>query len=386
MSTVEEFKSYVALVEANKEYKKPLAFGLGVKRSKQNKTLDVFFPLINWDNSFGTAAVFADVANIKFGENAEYTLNIEQLNEIYNKFSAFHDDISGHQNIVTIKNFLDNYSNIHTYYSSEIVVYFLFDKTENVASATEGYFKLQALSQRCIEPHGVNLDGAFGQLTNVAWTNKGPVLPEDLSAEISKYIFTEPLQVSHIDKFPYMVNYHAPSGTRVVSGSQVRLGAYLGEGTTVMPAGYVNFNAGTKGNAMVEGRVSGGVVVDKNTDIGGGASIMGTLSGGNKNVISIGQECLLGANAGTGISLGFGCTIAAGVYITAGSKISLYNSENEPVNIQNEIVSEGQNIVKGMDLNGKDKLLFIQDSQSGKLLCKPNPKTIELNEALHVND
>ena len=386
MATVEEFKNYVASVEAKTGYLKPLAFGLGVKRSKEKKTLDVFFPLINWEVSYGTAAVFADVANIKFGENAEYTLNIEQLNDIYNKFSAFHDDISGHQNIITIKNFLENFSNIHPYYSSEIVVYFLFDKTEGVSSATEGYFKLQALSQRCVEPHGVNLDGAFGQLTNVAWTSKGPVLPEDLSAEISKYIFTEPLQVSHIDKFPYMVNYHAPSGTRVVSGSQVRLGAYLGEGTTVMPAGYVNFNAGTKGNAMVEGRVSGGVVVDKNTDIGGGASIMGTLSGGNKNVISIGQECLLGANAGTGISLGFGCTIAAGVYITAGSKISLYNSENVPVNIQNEIVSEGQNIVKGMDLNGKDKLLFIQDSQSGKLLCKPNPKTIELNEALHVND
>ncbi len=386
MTTLEEFKNYVASVEAKKEYLKPLAFGLGVKRSKENKTLDVFFPLINWEVSYGTAAVFADVANIKFGVNAEYTLNIEQLNDIYNKFSAFHDDISGHQNIITIKNFLENFSNIHSYYSSEIVVYFLFDKIEGVASATDGYFKLQALSQRCIEPHCINLDGAFGQLTNVAWTNKGPVLPEDLSAEISKYIFTEPLQVSHIDKFPYMVNYHAPSGTRVVSGSQVRLGAYLGEGTTVMPAGYVNFNAGTKGNAMVEGRISGGVVVDKNTDIGGGASIMGTLSGGNKNVISIGQECLLGANAGTGISLGFGCTIAAGVYITAGSKISLYNSENEPVNIQNEIVSEGQNVVKGMDLNGKDKLLFIQDSQSGKLLCKPNPKTIELNEALHVND
>ncbi|MAW65734.1 MAG: 2,3,4,5-tetrahydropyridine-2,6-dicarboxylate N-succinyltransferase [Flavobacteriales bacterium] len=386
MATVEEFKNYVASVEAKKGYVKPLAFGLGVKRSKENKTLDVFFPLINWEVSYGTAAVFADVANIKFGENAEYILNIEQLNDIYNKFSAFHDDISGHQNIIAIKNFLENFSNIHSYYSSEIVVYFLFDKTESVASATEGYFKLQALSQRCIEPHGLNLDGAFGKLNNIAWTNKGPVLPEDLSAEISKYIFTDPLQVSHIDKFPYMVNYHAPSGTRVVSGSQVRLGAYLGEGTTVMPAGYVNFNAGTKGNAMVEGRVSGGVVVDKNTDIGGGASIMGTLSGGNKNVISIGQECLLGANAGTGISLGFGCTIAAGVYITAGSKISLYNSENQPVNIKNEIVSEGQNVVKGMDLNGKDKLLFIQDSQSGKLICKPNPKTIELNEALHVND
>ncbi len=386
MGTVQEFKNYVASVEAKKGYKKPLAFGLGVKRSKGDKTLDAFFPLINWENSYGTAAVFADVADIKFGENAEYHLNIEQLNDAYTKFSAFHNDISGHENIVTIKSFLDNFSNIHSYYTSEIIVYFLFDKDKNVASATEGYFKLQALSQRCIEPHGLNLDGAFGKLNNIAWTNKGPVLPEDLSSEISKYIFTEPLQVSHIDKFPYMVNYHAPSGTRVVSGSQVRLGAYLGEGTTVMPAGYVNFNAGTKGNAMVEGRVSGGVVVDKNSDIGGGASIMGTLSGGNKNVISIGQECLLGANAGTGISLGFGCTIAAGVYITAGSKISLYNEENEPVNLQNKVVAEGENVVKGMDLNGKDKLLFIQDSQSGKIVCKPNPKTIELNTALHTNE
>ncbi len=386
MATVEEFKKYVAFVEAKKNYKKPLAFGLGVKRYKKGKTLDVFFPLINWKVSYGTAAVFADVANIKFGQNSEYSLNIEQLNDIYNKFSAFHGDISEHQNIIAIKNLLDNFSNKHSYYSSEIIVYFLFDKDKNVASPTEGYFKLQALSQRCVEPHGLNLDGAFGQLNNIAWTNKGPVLPEDLSTEISKYIFTEPLQVTHIDKFPYMVNYHAPSGTRVVSGSQVRLGAYLGEGTTVMPAGYVNFNAGTKGNAMVEGRVSGGVVVGENSDIGGGASIMGTLSGGNKNVISIGKECLLGANAGTGISLGFGCTIAAGVYITAGSKISLYNEENQPVNLLNKVVDEGQNIVKGMELNGKDKLLFIQDSQSGKILCKPNPKTIELNEALHVND
>lgn len=386
MKTVEEFKNYVAEVESKTGYQKPLAFGLGVKRSKGEKTLDAYFPLINWNTSFGTAAVFADIANIEFGKNAEYVMNLEALNDVYNKFEAFHSDISGHENIINIKNILNNYSNNHPYYKSEIVVYFLFDKDQDVETATEGYFKLQALSQRCVQPHGLNLNGAFGKLTNVAWTNKGPVLPEDLSSEITKYIFSEPLQVSHIDKFPYMVNYHAPSGTRVVSGSQVRLGAYLGEGTTVMPAGYVNFNAGTIGNAMVEGRVSGGVVVDKNSDIGGGASIMGTLSGGNKNVISIGQECLLGANAGTGISLGFGCTIAAGVYVTAGSKISLYNENNEPVNLQNDVVGEGQNIVKGMDLNGKDKLLFIQDSQSGKIICKPNPKTIELNTALHAND
>jgi len=386
MSTVEDFKNYVASVEAKSGYKKPLAFALGVKRSKGEKTLDAYFPQINWDNAFGSAAVFADIANIEFGENGEYILDIENLNDIYHKFSVFHDEIENHPNIISIKNLLNSYSNKHSYYKSELVVYFMFDKDNDVETATEGYFKLQAISQRCVKPHGLNLNGAFGKLTNVAWTNKGPVLPEDLSTEIAKYIFTEPLLVTHIDKFPYMVNYTAPSGTRVVSGSQVRLGAYLGEGTTVMPAGYVNFNAGTIGNAMIEGRVSGGVVVDKNTYIGGGASIMGTLSGGNENVISIGQECLLGANAGTGISLGFGCTIAAGVYVTAGSKIAMYNSHKAPIDINNNVVTEGMNIVKGMDLNGKDKLLFMQDSQSGKLICKPNPKTIELNAALHSND
>ena len=385
MSTVEDFKGYVASIEAKSGYIKPLAFALGVKRSKGKKTLDAYFPQINWNSAFGSAAVFADIANIDFGSNAEYVLDIEKLNDIYAKFSAFHHEIENHPNIVAIKNLLDSYSNNHSYYNSDLIVYFLFDKDQEVSTATEGYFKLQAISQRCVLPHGLNLNGAFGKLTNVAWTNKGPILPEDIHNEIAKYIFTEPLNVTHIDKFPYLVNYTAPSGTRIVSGSQVRLGAYLGEGTTVMPAGYVNFNAGTIGNAMVEGRVSGGVVVDKNTDIGGGASIMGTLSGGNKNVISIGQECLLGANAGTGISLGFGCTIAAGVYITAGSKIALYNGKNEPVDLNNKLVPEGNNIVKGMELNGKDKLLFIQDSQTGRIVCKPNPKTIELNAALHSN-
>tara|TARA_B100000795_G_scaffold267411_1_gene252187 strand:- start:11494 stop:12654 length:1161 start_codon:yes stop_codon:yes gene_type:complete len=386
MNTVEDFKNYVASVEAKSGYKKPLAFALGVKRSKGGKTLDTYFPQVNWNTAFGSAAVFADIANIEFGKNKEYVLDIENLNDIYNKFSAFHHEIEKHSNIIAIKNLLESYSNDHNYYQSDLVVYFMFEKDTEVETATEGYFKLQAISQRCVKPHGLNLNGAFGKLTNVAWTNKGPILPEDLPNEIAKYIFTAPLSVTHIDKFPYMVNYTAPSGTRIVSGSQVRLGAYLGEGTTVMPAGYVNFNAGTIGNTMVEGRVSCGVIVDKNTDIGGGASIMGTLSGGNKNVISIGQECLLGANAGTGISLGFGCTIAAGVYVTAGSKIAMYNNNKEPIDINDNIVAEGQNIVKGMDLNGKDKLLFIQDSQSGQLICRPNPKTIELNAVLHSNN
>jgi 2,3,4,5-tetrahydropyridine-2-carboxylate N-succinyltransferase len=386
MQTKEDFKSYVNSIEQKQNYQKPQAFALGMMRTKNDKVLDVYFPQINWNTAFGTAAIFADTLNIEFGANKEYKISIEQLNDVYQKFIAFHDEIDLHPNIKVIKNFIDNYSHKHPYFDVELVVYFTFNHQLDVQNAIEGYFKLQAISQRCIFPHGTNLTGIFGKLNNIAWTNKGPVLPEDLSTEIARYFCSEPLVVSHVDKFPYLVNYHVPTGVRIASGSQVRLGAYLGEGTTVMPAGYINFNAGTKGNAMVEGRVSGGVVVDENSDVGGGASIMGTLSGGNKNVISIGKKCLLGANSGTGISLGDGCTIAAGVYVTAGAKISLYNAKNQAINLKGELVAEGENIVKAMELNGGNNLLFISDSLTGRILCKPNNKEIELNAALHAND
>jgi 2,3,4,5-tetrahydropyridine-2-carboxylate N-succinyltransferase len=386
MNTVEEFKNYVNKIQESTSYKNPLAFALGVKRTKNGKVLDAHFPLINWNSSFGTAAVVIKELGVKADENTSYVLSKEQLSNIFECFSPFVDEIGKHHNVALMKTLIDNSDKIHDYYESELVAYFLYDDKLDVQNAVEGYFKLQAISQRHVLPHGLNLNGIFGKLNNIAWTSNGPVLPEDLSGQITKHLFSSPLSVSHVDKFPYMINYHVPSGVRVASGSQVRLGAYLGEGTTVMPAGYVNFNAGTKGNAMVEGRVSGGVVVDVNTDIGGGASIMGTLSGGNKNVISIGKECLLGANAGTGISLGDGCTIAAGVYVTAGAKIALYDLQKNPVDSKGNTVKEGDNIVKGMELNGKNNLLFIQDSRTGKLMCQPNPKTIELNSALHSND
>jgi len=386
MNTVEDFKSYVNEIQSEDNYKNPVAFALGVKRSKNGKVLDAYFPLINWESSFGTAAVVMKELGVEPGKNQSYRLSEDQLGKIYDCFAPFLNEIEKHQNVALIKTLKENCSKSHDYYQSELVAYFLYDDKQDVEDAVEGYFKLQAISQRHVLPHGLNLNGIFGKLNNIAWTSRGPVLPDDLSVETTRHLFGDPVTVSHVDKFPYLVNYHVPSGVRIASGSQVRLGAYLGEGTTIMPAGYVNFNAGTKGNAMVEGRVSGGVVVDVNTDIGGGASIMGTLSGGNKNVISIGKECLLGANAGTGISLGDGCTIAAGVYVTAGAKIALYDMSKNPVDIDGNIVDEGFNVVKGMDLNGKSHLLFIQDSRSGKLICQPNPKTIELNSALHSND
>lgn len=385
MNTIENFKEYVQNITSQPNYAKPLAFGLGIRRSKGDTTLDVNFPSINWDSAFGTAALLQDVTSFSSDKNGFVTVSKEQLQKAFDNFAAFHGEIEKHPNIVLIQQFLENYNKPEGYQTIDVVAYFLFDKDLAVENAVEAYFKLQCLSQLHVKPHGLSLDGVFGKLNNIAWTNKGPILPEDLSAERIKATFKgETLNVTHVDKFPYMVDYNVPNGVRIASASQVRLGAHAASGTTVMPAGYINFNAGTLGNAMIEGRVSGGVVVGHDSDLGGGVSIMGTLSGGNKNVISIGDKCLLGANAGTGISLGFGCTIAAGVYVTAAAKVWLYNANKQPTDINGNIVEEGANIVKGAELNGKDKLLFLLDSTNGHLTCRPNPKTIELNESLHA--
>jgi len=385
MATVADFKKYVETVESKKGYTRPLAFGLGIRKSKGDKTLEVFFPGINYNTAFGTAAVLQDVANFEGSENGYKTLTKEALQSAFDKFDAFHGEIEKHPNITLIQQLLTNHKSVEAYHKTEVVVYFLFDKDQAVQDAVEGYFKVQCLSQLHVKPHGINCSGIFGKMNNIAWTSNGPILPEDLAAERIKATFKgEELVVSHVDKFPYLVSFGVPNGVRVVSGSQARLGAHLSPGTTIMPAGYVNFNAGTLGSAMIEGRVSGGVVVGNKSDIGGGASIMGTLSGGNKNVISIGEQCLLGANAGTGISLGDGCTVAAGVYITAASKVSLYNKDKQPVSLAGKVVKEGENVVKGMDLNGKSYMLYFNDSQTGKLTARPNTKVIELNESLHA--
>ena len=385
MATVADFKKYVEKVEAKKGYTRPLAFGLGIRKSKEDKTLEVFFPSINYNSAFGTAAVLQDVTNFKGNENGYAVLTKKDLQNAFDQFEAFHDEIEKHPNISLIQQLLNNYKEVKAYHQTEVIAYFLFDKDQAVENAVEGYFKVQCLSQLHVKPHGINCSGIFGKMNNIAWTNNGPILPEDLAEERIKATFRgEELVVSHVDKFPYLVNFGVPNGVRVVSGSQARLGAHLSPGTTIMPAGYVNFNAGTLGNAMIEGRVSAGVVVGNKSDIGGGASIMGTLSGGNKNVISIGEQCLLGANAGTGISLGDGCTVAAGVYITAASKVSLYNKDKQPVNLTGEVVAEGANVVKGTELNGKSYMLYYNDSQTRKLTARPNTKLIELNESLHA--
>lgn len=364
-----------------------LAFGLGLRRRKGDVTLDVTYPSICYQTAQAVAKFCFEYCDLEAGKNAFAPVSRESLQDLMLGFQDSAPGSEEHHHYQVLNNLIAQGAAQPGYSKLDYGFFFLFDAKASVQTPEEAYFKLQLISHRHVEPHGVSLDGQFGVLQNLAWTNQGPILPEDLDAERLKGLVAgQPLQVSHVDKFPYLVNYHVPSGVRIAAGSQVRLGAYLGEGTTVMPAGYVNFNAGTAGKAMIEGRVSAGVFVGDSTDVGGGASIMGTLSGGNKHVISLGSQCLLGANSGTGISLGDGCTIAAGVYITAGTKVSLFDHQGSPVNLNGEKVADGENVVKALELDGRQHLLFYQDSQSGKVLAKPNPRTIELNEQLHKHN
>lgn len=237
--------------------------------------------------------------------------------------------------------------------------------------AHDAYLRLHLLSTRQIRPHGCNLDGVFGLLTNVVWTNFGPCAVDGFDAVRLRLRTRGPVTVFGVDKFPRMVDYVMPSGVRIGDADRVRLGAYLTSGTTVMHEGFVNFNAGTLGASMVEGRIAAGVVVGDGSDLGGGSSIMGTLSGGGKEVVTVGQRCLIGANAGIGISLGDDCAIEAGLYITAGTKVTLPNGR----------------IVKGRELSGSSGLVFRRNSTTGTVeVVERGGVGIELNPILHAND
>ncbi|WP_245950254.1 2,3,4,5-tetrahydropyridine-2,6-dicarboxylate N-succinyltransferase [Saccharothrix carnea] len=233
------------------------------------------------------------------------------------------------------------------------------------------WLRLHLLSSRLVRPHGANLDGVFGLLNNVVWTNFGPCAVEGFEQTRLRLRGRGPVTVYGIDKFPRMVDYVVPSGVRIADADRVRLGAHLASGTTVMHEGFVNFNAGTLGASMVEGRISAGVVVGDGSDVGGGASIMGTLSGGGKQVISVGERCLIGANGGLGISLGDDCVVEAGLYITAGTKVT---------------GADGA-VVKAGQLSGMSGLLFLRDSTTGVVKVLPRKgQGVALNAALHSND
>lgn len=244
------------------------------------------------------------------------------------------------------------------------------------ASVPEAYLKLHLISHRLVKPHGTNLEGLFGLLPNVAWTSEGAVALAELpERQLAARLRGETLDVSCVDKFPKMTNYVVPGGVRIAHTARVRLGAYLGEGTTVMHEGFVNFNAGTEGPGMIEGRISAGVSVGAHSDLGGGCSTMGTLSGGGSIVISVGERCLIGANAGIGIPLGDRCTVEAGLFITAGTKVAVLDNDGNSVDT-----------VKARELAGKPDLLFRRNSVSGRVECQTNQAAIELNEMLHSHN
>jgi 2,3,4,5-tetrahydropyridine-2,6-dicarboxylate N-succinyltransferase len=238
-------------------------------------------------------------------------------------------------------------------------------------ATSDAYLRLHLLSHRLVRPRGLNLDGIFGSLPNVVWTSAGPCAIEGFERVRTRLRARGGhLTIFGVDKFPRMVDYVVPTGVRIGDADRVRLGAHLAEGTTVMHEGFVNFNAGTLGASMVEGRISAGVVVGCDSDVGGGASIMGTLSGGGTEVISIGERCLLGANAGIGIALGDDCIVEAGLYITAGTKVTLPGGE----------------VVKARTLSGEDGLLFIRNSVTGAVEMRRRPRGgVELNAELHAN-
>ena len=243
-------------------------------------------------------------------------------------------------------------------------------------STSDAYLRLHALSHRLVRPTEVNLDGIFSHLPNVAWTNAGPMHPDALT-RLRPFLARDGIQVQGLDKFPRLLDYVTPSGVRIADASRVRLGAYLSPGTTVMHEGFVNFNAGTLGQSMVEGRISQGVVIGDGSDIGGGASIMGTLSGGGTLKVSIGARTLLGANAGVGISLGDDCVVEAGLYVTAGTKIVL---ADEPPRADGSFPT-----AKGAELSGRDGLLFRRNSLSGAVEAVRRAGVgVTLNEALHA--
>jgi 2,3,4,5-tetrahydropyridine-2-carboxylate N-succinyltransferase len=338
------------------------ALGIGVGTHNSNGDwLEVYFPqpLLN-----PQSALFSALAGIGYQQgNATLTLENADIPTLSDALAA----AGAEQLAATIASMAD---------STRPLVAVVLAEDSPPVTIPEAYLKLHLISHRLVKPHGTNLDGIFAVLPNVAWTNEGAIDIGELNErQLQARLAGCELQVDCVDKFPKMTNYVVPGGVRIAHTARVRLGAYLGEGTTVMHEGFVNFNAGTEGPGMVEGRISAGIMVGKGSDVGGGASIMGTLSGGGDIVNSMGEDCLLGANAGIGFPLGDRCTVEAGLYITAGTKVTVKDETGEVVAT-----------MKARELAGKSDLLFLRNSVNGRVECRANKSVTELNADLHAHN
>ncbi len=338
-----------------------IAFGLGIgSKNANNEWLEVFYPQPLYRPDGALISALQETLGLAEG-NSTIELNEQQLD----KLAQLGETAS---EVAKLASQCKN--------SEKPVVAVVIQEDGTASSTPEVYLKLHLLSHRLVKPHGINLDGIFGLLPNVAWTNKGPIdLNELPQQQLQARLAGELLEVKSVDKFPQMTDYVVPGGVRIADTARVRLGAYIGSGTTIMHEGFVNFNAGTEGTSMIEGRISAGVMVGAGSDLGGGCSTMGTLSGGGNIIISVGENSLIGANAGIGIPLGDRCTVESGLYITAGTKVAVLDADNKLVES-----------VKARDLAGKPDLLFRRNSSNGQVECLTNKTAIELNEALHANN
>jgi len=337
------------------------AFGIGTQNT-QGDWLEIYYPAPLFKPDASLVEAVGKVLDIPSG-NAAVSFLPEHCSDIAESLKA-----AGHVAQAELAEALAA--------SQRPLVATFIDSDVPPQSVPEVYLKLHLLSHRLVKPHGLDLTGMFGLLRNVAWTSEGPIDIEELPARrLKARLEGRALSVDCVDKFPKMTDYVVPSGVRIADTARVRLGAYLGEGTTVMHEGFVNFNAGAEGPGMIEGRISAGVLVGKGSDLGGGCSTMGTLSGGGNIVIKVGEGCLIGANAGIGIPLGDRCTVEAGLYITAGAKVTLLDDQGQEVKT-----------VAARELAGQSDLLLRRNSQNGRIECLTNKSAIALNEALHANN
>ena len=338
-----------------------IGLGIGTQNSK-GEWLEVFYPKPLLQPETAVADAIAAVVNYS-GGNQVISLTREQVEALATALAA--------TTATELASIVASFKN-----STQPLVATLLAEDTAPASVPEGYLKLHLLSHRLVKPHGTNLTGLFGALKNIAWTNEGAIDIDELpKRQLEARLAGRMLSVDCVDKFPKMTNYVVPTGVRIAHTARVRLGAHIGEGTTIMHEGFVNFNAGTLGVSMIEGRISAGVTVGEGSDLGGGCSTMGTLSGGGNIVISVGKESLIGANAGIGIPLGDRCIVESGLYITAGTKLALLDDQNQLVRH-----------VKARELAGKSDLLFRRNSLTGTVECKANRSAVALNEELHAHN
>jgi 2,3,4,5-tetrahydropyridine-2-carboxylate N-succinyltransferase len=374
MNTVEEINVARQQLEASMPgYQSPAAYGIGIGTvGPSGAILDVWYPHVNVGQQSYTAAVAANVLGHKAGTRT-YTLSPGDLDSMIRDAQAAETVDVPHPNLISWRALRKIAVAPAHGGERQLVAAFIGALDDAPVDPVDGYLRLHMLSNRAVAPHGVKMDGIFGLLNNCVWTNFGPFEVDDFpmaKARLAAQGHT--VHVRLVDKFPAMLDYVVPAGVRIADGNRVRLGAHLASGTTVMHEGFCNFNAGTLGTSMVEGRISAGVVVDDGSDIGGGASIMGTLSGGGSELISIGKNCLLGANSGLGISLGDDCIVEAGLYLTAGTQVAMPDGT----------------IAKARDLSGASGLLFRRNSRTGEVEAKARIDAAGwqgLNDALHDN-